>query len=130
MKKLLLLLTLIFSTTIFGQQFSYKVTYEGSNGDSLFKTNGTFKISKVRKTHFGFKKGILTIKTDTLYIKEKVVFFYTPYDNDVFFDIGMKPKNQKFSRIIGTPETMSFFQNDKMVYYLIIENKKRPKTSS
>jgi len=128
MKKLLFLLSLIFTTTIFGQRFSYKVTYEGSNGDSLFKTNGTFEISKVRKTHFGFKKGILTIKTDTLSIKEKVVFFHTPYDNDIFFDIGVRPKDQKFSRIIGTPETMSFFVNDKTVYYLIMEKKKEPKT--
>lgn len=118
MKQLLLLLSLILSTTTFGQRFLYDVTYEGSDGDSLMKTEGTFEISRVRKSNFVFHKGVLKIKTDNLNVRKKIVFFYNSDGDDTFFDISFKPEDLNFDRIIGMPVTMSFFLNDKTVYYI------------
>lgn len=82
------------------------------------KTGGTFEISRVRKSNFVFHKGVLKIKTDNLNVRKKIVFFYNSDGDDTFFDISFKPEDLNFDRIIGMPVTMSFFLNDKTVYYI------------
>jgi hypothetical protein len=121
MKKILTILGILLSSFVYGQKFSYKVLYEGSNGDSLHQTKGCFKIYNVRKTNFTFKTGRLKILTDSLSVDTKITFLESGDGNEYCFDIGTGSNNPQFTRIIGCEDSLVFFLNDQMVYYFIMK---------
>lgn len=118
MKKILTILGILLSSFVYGQKFSYEVLYEGSNGDSLTKTDGTFNITRTHKSKFGFDKGVIRIKTNNFTLKTKVVFTIVGEGEDTYLLIGTGMKNPVVTLIKGELQMVEFLLNDKPIYYI------------
>jgi hypothetical protein len=124
MKNFIFILTLLVSGIIHAQTYRYKITKIGPDENQLYNTDGRIKIHTSYKKS-GLYKGKIEFDTDTLYLKDKIIFIKEKTQHGYFFDISPTNKDNTEYRIVSIDGLFGVFKEGIVLFYVDTEPIKR-----
>lgn len=117
MKNLFLLLTLILSSQVNAQKFSYTIFAKGKQEITFKESYGKITIKSKSIDEFGVHKGRIILKTDSITIRSKIWFIQSPTEISYFFDISPTKRKYKNYRIISLNNLFGVYKDDELVNF-------------